>query len=386
VTSRVRWANPPVPQGRLRPNTLDPTLFRQLLELGCGGLGPLPVSPSSEDLDKQAEVLVQIIQDAYCGAAKRALGAGHGNPWWNNSCREARKGYKIALRSSSNDSSVYDAQKAYRKTVQIAKNNFFKTKLERARTAKEIFGITKWHKSAGTYRSRPLKDSRFPEQPPVQSLAGKMEVLMQNLLANPSVVGDIPMDSPTVSSNSPPFPSSTDEEIRDSILRAGNTAPGADGIPTAIIRRTWLLIEQQVLSLFNACLSIGHHPECFRKAILMMIQKPNKIDNSSPRSYRPIALLSVLGKGLERFIAKRMAWTAIRHKVVSSQQFGALPGRSAVDLTTCLTQDAEKALYEGSTASMLTLDVKGAFDAVYPGRLVHRLREQGWPENLVRWV
>ena len=123
-----------------------------------------------------------------------------------------------------------------------------------------------------------------------------MEVLMQNLLANPSVVGDIPMDSPTVSSNSLPFPSPTDEEIVDSILRAGNTAPGADGISTAIIRRAWPLIELQVLSLFNACLSIGHYPECFRKATQVMIQKPNKTDYSSPRSYHPIALLSVLGK------------------------------------------------------------------------------------------
>ncbi|EDN98166.1 hypothetical protein SS1G_13023 [Sclerotinia sclerotiorum 1980 UF-70] len=32
------------------------------------------------------------------------------------------------------------------------------------------------------------------------------------------------------------------------------------------------------------------------------------------------------------------------------------------------------------------MDVKGAFDAVLPGRLVNRLREQGWPNNLVRWV
>ncbi|KZL86239.1 transposon i [Colletotrichum incanum] len=33
---------------------------------------------------------------------------------------------------------------------------------------------------------------------------------------------------------------------------------------------------------------------------------------------------------------------------------------------------------------MLTLDIKGAFDAVLPGRLIRRLRCQGWPENLVQ--
>ncbi|EED20964.1 hypothetical protein TSTA_081970 [Talaromyces stipitatus ATCC 10500] len=38
------------------------------------------------------------------------------------------------------------------------------------------------------------------------------------------------------------------------------------------------------------------------------------------------------------------------------------------------------------TTSLLTLDVKGAFDSVLPGRLIRRLREQGWPTNLVLWI
>ena len=35
---------------------------------------------------------------------------------------------------------------------------------------------------------------------------------------------------------------------------------------------------------------------------------------------------------------------------------------------------------------MLTLDIKGAFDTVLPGRLILRLRKQGWPNILVNWV
>jgi len=81
-----------------------------------------------------------------------------------------------------------------------------------------------------------------------------------------------------------------------------------------------------------------------------------------------------------------MAWLAVTLQVTNSQQFGALPLRSSVDLTTCLTHDVEKALASGYKASMLTIDVKGAFDAVLPGRLAYRLREQGWPDHLVRWV
>ena len=81
-----------------------------------------------------------------------------------------------------------------------------------------------------------------------------------------------------------------------------------------------------------------------------------------------------------------MAWIAIKHKVLHPQQFGALPLRSATDLAAALIHDVEETWARGLKASMLTLDIQGAFDAVLSGRLIRRLREQGWPTNVIRWV
>ncbi|EED18626.1 reverse transcriptase, putative [Talaromyces stipitatus ATCC 10500] len=139
-------------------------------------------------------------------------------------------------------------------------------------------------------------------------------------------------------------------QVEESVLQAGNTAPGLDEIPTCILKVIWPLIKDK---------------------------KPKKTDWSSPSLYRLIALLSVLGKGLERLVAQNMAWISIHYKVLARQQFGALPLRSINNLTTCLTHDVEQALNQ---------DVKGAFDTVLPGRLIRRLREQGWPTNLVLWI
>lgn len=100
-----------------------------------------------------------------------------------------------------------------------------------------------------------------------------------------------------------------------------------------------------------------------------MSQNQDKSDISFPRSYRPTASLSVLDNGLGRLLAKKIDWVTVRNKILTIQQFGALPVRSAVDLTICLMHDIERALNEGLTASMLTLDVEGAFDAVLPSRL-----------------
>jgi hypothetical protein len=81
----------------------------------------------------------------------------------------------------------------------------------------------------------------------------------------------------------------------------------------------------------------------WKLAEVAMIPKVGKTDWTSPRSWRPIALLSCIGKGLERTVARRIAWTAMTYKVFSPQHGGALLKRSAIDLTAAFTYDTEAA-------------------------------------------
>jgi hypothetical protein len=92
-----------------------------------------------------------------------------------------------------------------------------------------------------------------------------------------------------------------------------------------------------------------------------MIPKTGKTDRTPPRSWRPIALPSCIGKGLERTVARRIAWTATTHKILSPQHRGALPKRPAADLTAAFTHDAEAAWALGKHVTVVTLDVQGAF-------------------------
>jgi hypothetical protein len=65
-------------------------------------------------------------------------------------------------------------------------------------------------------------------------------------------------------------------------------------------------------------------------------------------------MLSVLGKGLERLIARRLAWVATQEKILHPQHFGALPGRSATDLTAAAVHDIEETLLCSKVASMIS--------------------------------
>ncbi|OHW91300.1 reverse transcriptase, partial [Colletotrichum incanum] len=175
------------------------------------------------------------------------------------------------------------------------------------------------------------------------------------------------------------------EEVRQATLTKATT-PGIDGITTKLLQSVWGLIATPIQQLFQACVQTGYFPRTFRKAEVVMIQKPGKTDFSKTGTWRPVSLLSCLGKGLERLIAKRMAYLTILEGVASPQQVGALPGRAAVDLTTCLTHEIEKALDLGLTATLATMDVKGAFDSVLRNRLIIRLRQQGWPSSLIKLI
>jgi hypothetical protein len=48
--------------------------------------------------------------------------------------------------------------------------------------------------------------------------------------------------------------------------------------------------------------------------------------------------------------------------------------------------DIKESLNKGLKATLLIIDIKGAFNAILLSRLVYRLYEQGWPDNLIYWV
>ena len=98
----------------------------------------------------------------------------------------------------------------------------------------------------------------------------------------------------------------TEVEVRACTIGSGNTSPGADGISVELLAACWHSIEPHVTQLFRACLRLGYHPQCFKLAEIIFLPKAGR-DPSSVKQWRLIPLLSCLGKGLERILAKRMS-------------------------------------------------------------------------------
>ena len=82
--------------------------------------------------------------------------------------------------------------------------------------------------------------------------------------------------------------------------------PGIDGIPNSFLRALGDSFVEAMASLTQACWQSVHHPTHFRKARTVALRKPGKGDYTNPRAWRPIALLSTVGKIIEAVSAAHL--------------------------------------------------------------------------------
>ena len=281
-------------------------------------------------IDQEARIITEAIYTTAAGLTTRKKDSARGNPWWNDDCSRA-----VAACTTSPK-----AAKEARQIITTAKKNYYNQVIANVATPKEAFQIARWHKLIRRYKTIPL-DSRDGEI--AVTTEEKARLLRRKILTEAACAADIQAEDSTPGTGHLPFPTPEEPEIRKTLLGAGNTTPGDDEISVPLLKMAWPVLGSRITALFQASLHLGHHPKPFRNADVVFIPKAGKRDQSLPKSYRPISLLRTIGKGLERLVAKRLSWIAIKYKVLHQQQFGALPLRSSANLIACLVHNVKEA-------------------------------------------
>ncbi|MBW0522107.1 hypothetical protein O181_061822 [Austropuccinia psidii MF-1] len=122
-----------------------------------------------------------------------------------------------------------------------------------------------------------------------------------------------PMDLANVQHESPLPPFSFKEITTHKIMNNIKPLPnkkesGPDKVPNEIIKIAGEQLTKPLKQLFNSFLSLGHFPQCWKLATIVILQKANKKDYSDPSAYRPISLLSTIGKLFKRIINKQIMY------------------------------------------------------------------------------
>ena len=121
------------------------------------------------------------------------------------------------------------------------------------------------------------------------------------------------------------------KELKDALKRVKTRkAPGPDGITGEMLKHLGACSRAVLLKIFNHSWMKGVVPAVWKDAIVIPVTKKGK-DKKNPRSYRPISLLSCVGKLLERMVNRRLINHPESNNVLSPTQTGYRKFRSTED-------------------------------------------------------
>src|SRR5436190_4314811 len=185
-----------------------------------------------------------------------------------------------------------------------------------------------------------------------------------------------------------PLPQVTKDDILNIMDKQKKfSAPGLDGTPNAFLKAMGEPFAEATAALTQACWQLAYYPKHFRRARTIALRKAGKDFYTSPRAWRPIALLNTVGKIIEAATAEQIRRMAEEHNMLPAYQMGARQGRSTETALDLLVNQVHEIWRDGDhVASLLSLDITGAYDRVVRDRMVHVLRAKGIPEQLAEWV
>ena len=147
-------------------------------------------------------------------------------------------------------------------------------------------------------------------------------------------------------------------------------APGPDSICPELILHAGAALKSWLRDFLFSCLRRLKIPKIWRRALVVAIPKPGK-PVGDPKSYRPISLLCVPYKILERLIYARVE--PLIDPLLPKEQAGFRRGKSTVDQVVLLTQNIEDSFEAKKKAGAVFVVLTAAYDTVWHRGLTCKL-------------
>ena len=129
-------------------------------------------------------------------------------------------------------------------------------------------------------------------------------------------------------------------EFKSVISKCSNSsAPGPDKLSwhhlKIIIKNDNCLTN--IINIADSYINLGYWLNYFKNSSTIVISKPNKMSYVQPKVFRPIILLNILGKLIEKVITERLQFTVVHNNFIYPSQLGSLKFKSTSDASIALT-------------------------------------------------
>lgn len=126
-----------------------------------------------------------------------------------------------------------------------------------------------------------------------------------------------------------------------------------------------------LMAVLSTCVRENTWPAMWKRACVILVHR--KKSKSNITKYKPISLLSVVGKIFKQTVVEAITRHLEEHSLLSNQQFGFESGCSMSDLFVLLSRDWQDSL---DNSLVVALDTAGAFGRMWHAGLLEKLHAE----------
>ena len=178
----------------------------------------------------------------------------------------------------------------------------------------------------------------------------------------------------------------TEEEVIDACKMLNpKKSYDAYGFSQKVVLQDTDILAPMFTHLANCSLENGTCPDQSKIARVIPVYK-NKGETYLFSNYRPISLVPVFSKIIEKLMYNKIFEFLVRQKTLFKSQFGFRRGRNTTHATLDFLQTVEAAIRENEMAIGIFVDLSKAFDTLDHDILLSKLDHYGIRGNLLLWL